>query len=181
MRILNVNPVIESGPCISIGRLWIAYVLCINPKNGLTFCCIYCSVKNSAFILQSHLCKYVWHCHEVEKMPATCIRFSFDAIWSVHSLLICSDCYPFAVAALAECPPWPWASVIFGPWLFVRNQVNVASWPLIRERQAQWAAKKLHLVSMRRKVYRRLGNCYLWKSTWISFYITYMGQHSILA
>lgn len=96
-------------------------------------------------------------------MPATCIRFSFDAIWSVHSLLICSDCYPFAVAALAECPPWPWASVIFGPWLFVRNQVNVASWPLIQERQAQWAAKKQHLVSMRRKVYRRLGNCYLWK------------------
>lgn len=117
------------------------YYLLTPSKNGLTFCSLYDSVRNGAFILQSHLCEYVWHCHRVERMPGTCTRFSFNAIWSVHSLLICSDCYPFAVAALAECPPWPWASVIFGPWLFVWNQVNVASWPLIRERQAQWAAK----------------------------------------
>lgn len=127
---------------ISIGvQLKTSSEYVLNPfKNSLTFCNLI-ETKNSGFILQSHLCEYVWHCHRVERMPATCIRFSFNGIWSVHSLLICSDCYPFTVAALAECPPWPWASVIFGPRLFVWYQVNVASRPLIRERQAQWAAK----------------------------------------
>lgn len=110
-------------------------VLLYNSKQALNLQS-YWSIKNTAFILQSHLCEYVWHCHRVERMPAICIRFSFNGIWSDHSLLICSDCYPFAVAALAECPPWPWASVIFGPWLFVWYQVNVTSWPLIWERQA---------------------------------------------
>ncbi len=54
------------------------YVL--NPfKNSLTLCS-FIAAKNSGFILRSHLCEYVCHYHRIERMPATCIRFSFNGI-----------------------------------------------------------------------------------------------------